>query len=208
MPVKGQKKVSTPVQGSSGSANILIEWKIIAPATISLLQSFVWGAFITFIPLYMIQHGIANPGLFFTAMATTLIAGRALGGRIIDAYNKEIILLIFISTGMVAMIILYFSKTLPMFIVVGLIWGIGHSFFVPTSMTYSLEYAGSSGGTAVGTFRAFADLGQTLGPMVMGLIIHSTGYPVMFLCLTFVCLLNLCYFQFYVRKKRKVVPAP
>jgi hypothetical protein len=44
---------------------------------------------------------------------------------------------------------------------------------------------------------------MALGPMTMGLIIPIAGYRIMFLCLAIICLINLCYFQFYVRKKRK-----
>jgi MFS family permease len=82
-----------------------------------------------------------------------------------------------------------------------LLWGTGHALLVPAFMTYSFEHAGSSDGAAVGTFRAFSDLGQALGPVVMGIIIPLTGYQIMFLCLALICLINLCYFQFYVRKK-------
>jgi len=72
----------------------------------------------------------------------------------------------------------------------------------PVSMAYALDYAGSSAGTAVGTFRALMDLGLSLGPIVMGMIIPSIGYPPMFLFLAAICLVNLCYFQFYVRRRR------
>jgi len=100
----------------------------------------------------------------------------------------------------VILIILSFSKTLPMFIFVGAFWGIGAAFFVPMAMAYALEYAGSSDGTAVGTFRALQDLGMALGPMIMGIVLPFSGYRIMFLGLALICLLNLCYFQFYVRK--------
>ena len=106
-----------------------------------------------------------------------MIAGRALGGKILDAWSKEKIILTFTLTSMVAMVILSFSRTLPMFIFVGLLWGTGVAFIFPVSMAYALDYAGSSGGTAVGTFRALMDLGMALGPMIMGLIIPITGYP-------------------------------
>ena len=71
-------------------------------------------------------------------------------------------------------------------------------------MMYALEYSGSSDGAAIGTYRAIYDLGIGLGPVVMGLIIPLTGYRVMFLCLALICLINLCYFQFYVRKRRNL----
>ena len=135
-----------------------------------------------------------------------LITGRALGGRYLDTYNKENIIRTLIFTSMVAMIILAFSRTLPMFIAVGILWGTGGGFFFPTSMAYALDYAGSSGGIAVGTFRALSDLGLAIGPMIIGIIVPLTGYRAMFLCLALICLINLSYFQFYVRKRNNVAP--
>ena len=167
----------------------------------NFLQIFVFGALSAFFPLYAVECGVTNPGLFFTTTAVVMITGRVIAGRILDTYNKEKMLLILILISMVAMVLLSFSKTLPMFIVVGLLWGTGASFFMPACMAYALEYAGSSGGAAVGTYQAFVDLGMALGPVIMGLIVPLTGYPVVFLCLALICLINLCYFQFYVRKR-------
>ena len=62
---------------------------------------------------------------------------------------------------MIATVILSFSTTLSMFIFVGLLWGVGSAFFYPASMAHAFEYAGSSGGTAVGTIRALMDLGSS-----------------------------------------------
>ncbi len=93
-----------------------------------------------------------------------------------------------------------------MFLIVGSLWGIGVAFFVPVSMAYSLEYAGSSSGTAVGTFRALQDLGLGIGPVVMGTVAPLVGYQVMFRLLAVVSFINFCYFQFYVRRRRRVCP--
>ena len=135
----------------------------------SFLYSFISGAITAFFPLYAIECGVSNPGYFFSANAAMLIAGRVLGGKIVDTYNKEKIILTFPFAAMVAMVILSFLRTLPLFIFVGMIWGAGSAFFFPTAMAYALEYAGSSDGTAVGTFRAISDSGMALGPVVMGI---------------------------------------
>jgi MFS family permease len=183
-----------------------LERKIIVPAMSAFCYAFVLGSIMVFFSLYAIQCGVTNPGYFFSASAVMTIAGRALGGKLLDAWSKEKIILTFTFTSMVAMIVLSFSRTLPMFIFVGLLWGTGVAFIFPVSMAYAFDYAGSSGGTAVGTFRALMDLGMALGPMVVGLIIPLTGYRAMFLCLAFICLINLTYFQFYVRKRGNVSP--
>ena len=144
---------------------------------------------------------MANPGLFFTTIAIMLILGRALGGKILDLYSRERIILPCLFTYIISMIILAFSKTLPMFILVAVIWGIGHAFLMPTLMVYALDRVGSSPGPAMGTFTAISDLGMSLGPVIMGIIIHTTSYPIMFLCLALTGIVNLNYFYFFVRKK-------
>jgi MFS family permease len=183
--------------------SFFLELKIIVPAMSALFHNFVLGSITAFFSLYAIQCGIKNPGYFFSASAVMVITGRALGGKILDTWSREKIILTFILTSMLAMVILSFSTTLPMFIFAGLLWGTGVAFIFPVSMAYSLDYAGSSHGTALSTFRALMDFGMALGPMTMGLIIPITGYRIMFLCLATICLINLCYFQFYVKKKRK-----
>lgn len=194
-----RRETIKPGTGTPAHDTLFLNRRIIVPSIASFLKSFVYGAIITFFPLYAIDCGVKNPGYFFTATAGMLILGRILGGRIVDTYNKEKIILTFLFTAMAAMILLSFSTTLPMFIFVGMIWGAGSSFFFPASMAYALEYAGSSDGTAVGTFRSISDLGLALGPVIIGIIIPFTGYRIMFLCLALICLINLGHFQFYVR---------
>lgn len=200
------KERTVAVQKNNDSAKgvFFLDRKIIVPALSSFFQTFVWGSLIAFVPLYAIQYRIENPGYFFSAIAVMLIAGRTIGGRVVDTYKKEKIILVLICVFIASMVILSVSKTLPMLVLVGLLWGFGTAFFVPASMAYSLEYADSSSGASVGTFRAFTDLGQAVGPVITGIIIPWTGYRVVFLCLAFVCFINLCYFQFYVRRKGRV----
>jgi predicted MFS family arabinose efflux permease len=200
--IRGAETVK-PEMCASPHNTLFLERRIIVPAVCTFLQNFVWGALIAFLPLYAIRCGITNPGYFFSAIAIMLIAGRALGGRILDTQNKEKIILTFVFTSTIAMVILSFSTTLSLIILVGLLWGTGSAFFYPASMAYSLDYADSSGGAAIGTLRALADLGLALGPVIMGLIIPLAGYRAMFLCLALVCVINLVYFQFYVRKRRR-----
>ena len=200
----GKKEIAIPDKIAPSHSASFINLKIVAPALTSFLQLFVWGSVSAFFPLYAIQCGVTNPGLFFTAMAIMMVAGRLFGGRIMDTCNKEKLIVTFLPSVVVVLIVLSLSKTLPMFIFVGAFWGIGAAFFVPMSMAYALEYSGSSDGAAVGTFRAISDLGLGLGPVVTGIIIPFTGYPVMFRCLALICLINMSYFHFYVRKRGSV----
>jgi predicted MFS family arabinose efflux permease len=194
------KRQGAPLQDSSIEDGFFLSRKALPPSVIASLALFMWGALTAFFPLYAINHGVANPGLFFTTIAIMLILGRALGGKILDLYSKERIILPCLFTYIISMIILAFSKTLPMFILVAVIWGIGHAFLMPTLVVHALERVGSSPGLAMGTFLGFTDLGMSLGPVIMGIITHAASYPTMFLSLALIGILNLNYFYFFVRK--------
>jgi MFS family permease len=179
-----------------------LSWKAIPPSIVSFFCLFIWGGIAAFFPLHAINHGVANPGLFFATVATMLILGRAFGARILDLYGKERIILPCLFGYIISVGILAYSKTLPMFILVAIIYGAGHAFLGPTLLAYALDRADSSRSPVIGTFTALSDLGMSLGPVIMGIIIRSTNYFTMFLCLVLTGLINLNYFYFFVRKQR------
>ncbi|MFB3884900.1 MAG: MFS transporter [Thermodesulfobacteriota bacterium] len=200
------KRPVAPIEDASMEGGFLLSRKALPPSMISFFIYFKWGALTTFFPLYAIDHGVANPGLFFTTIAIMLILGRTLGGRISDLYGRERVILTFLISYVLAMGLLAFSKNLPMFILAGVIWGGGNALCLPAVMAYALDRAGASRGPAMGTFTAISDLGMFSGPVIMGLIIPFTSYPIMFLCLAFSGILNLNYFYFFVRREGKVTP--
>ncbi len=201
MTYKLGRRQLAPLQGSSIEDGFFLSRKALPPSMVGFVCLFIWGALAAFFPLYAIDHGVANPGLFFTTIAIMLILGRAFGGRILDLYSKERIILPCLFTYIISMVILAFSKTLPMFILVAVIWGCGHAFVMPALIVYTLDRVKSSPGPAMGTFLAIMDLGWSLGPVIMGIIIHAASYPIMFLCLALTGIINLNYFYFFVRKK-------
>lgn len=192
-----------PSEDSSVGKGSFFSWEVLPPSIISSFTHVVWGALTAFFPLYAINCGVANPGLFFTAIAIMLIVGRALGGRILDLYSRERVILYFLGAPVISLGILAFSKTQPMFILVAMIWGFGHAFLMPSLMAYALDRAGSSGrGPAIGTYTAISDFGQVLGPMIMGVVIRLTNYQIMFSCLAFISTVSFSYFYFATREKR------
>jgi len=198
---KLENRQINPMGDSSIEDESFLSRKAIPPSIIIFFTHIIWGALSAFFPLYAVNHGVANPGLFFAAYAIMLISGRALGGKIVDLYSREKVILPCLTTYIIAMIILAFSKTLPMFILVAVIWGIGNAFLIPAVVAYTLDRVGSSRGPAMGTLTAIGDLGAGLGPVIMGIILRFTSYPIMFLCLALTGAINLTYFYFFVRKK-------
>ena len=194
-----RRRIGLPGKIDSKEGSLLSR-KALPTAVVAMISSMHWGALTAFFPLYALGHGVSNPGLFFSAFAVMIISGRALGGRILDLHSRERVILPCLTTSIIVMIMLVFSKTLPMFIVVALVWGAGHAFLFPALAAYTLERTGSSPGPAMATFSAFDELGTGLGAILSGIILRLSGYPMMFLCLAFVGVLNIVYFYFFVRK--------
>ena len=178
------------------------------PAIIASIITITWGAMTAFFPLYALRKGVQNPGVFFAAFAITLILVRSLGGKILDTYPREKIILPCLFNLIISMPILALSGTLPMFILVAVIWGVGSAFLYPCLVAYAIDRAGSARGAAMGTFTALTDLGAGMGAVIMGIILQLTNYPIMFLCLALTGVINFFYFYFAVRKKPPETPAP
>ena len=198
----GKRELSLP-EGMPSQRQPFLSRPAVPPAIMACLANVIWGAMIVFFPLYAIRHGVANPGLFFAAFAAMLILGRGLGAKVLDLYagEREKVILPCLTGYIIAMVLLAFSKTLPMFILVAIVWGMGNAFLYPMFLTMALDRVGPDRGPGLGTFLAIADLGTGIGPVIMGLILDWTSYRIMFLSLALVGVINFLYFQFSVRKE-------
>jgi MFS family permease len=202
-----KSKVATSAAGPSAKNTHYFEPRILAPALVSFLFFLSWAGIAAFFPLYSVECGVKNPGIFFSATASMIIIVRAFGGRIFELYSREKIIPTFIVVSMIAYVILAFSHSLPMFIFVGLLSGAALAFLIPVAMAYALQYARSSDGSAIATYQISMDLALAVGPVIAGFVIPFAGYRATFLCLAFTCLINFAYFQFYLRKKNRAIQA-
>jgi predicted MFS family arabinose efflux permease len=197
------KREIPPLEDPLSAKQSLLNLPAVPPAIMAFLVNIIWGAIIAFFPLYAIDHGVSNPGLFFAVFAIMLILGRGFGGKLLDLYAKEREKIIFpcLIAYVIAMVLLAFSKTLLMFILVAVIWGMGNALLYPMLITIALDREGSDRGPAMGTYTGIADLGTGLGPVIMGLVLSWSNYQVMFLCLAFVAATNFLYFHYFIRRK-------
>ena len=76
----GKRQVD-PLENSSFLHGPFLSIEALPPAIMAFFTYIIWGTLTTFFPLYALNHGVTNPGLFFAAYAIVVILGRALGGR-------------------------------------------------------------------------------------------------------------------------------
>ncbi|HXX33438.1 MAG TPA: MFS transporter [Thermodesulfobacteriota bacterium] len=200
------KKVQTiPTEKESVQSQPFFSREVLPSSIMAFLLNVIWASLGAFFPLYALRHGVSNPGIFFAFVAITLIISRSLGGRILDIYSREKVIIPCSIAIVISIVVLTFSTTLPMFILVAIIFGIGWALLYPSLVVYAVENSGSARGPAMGTFTALADLGAGIGPMIMGLILERTNYPMMFISLALIGALNFLYFGYTITRKRKEV---
>jgi len=197
------KKPVHLTEGLSTTTHSFLSRKAVPPSIMIFFAHIIWGALTAFFPLYALDQGVKNPGIFFAAYACVLILGRAFGGKILDLYSREKIILPCLSMYIISMVLLTFSKTLSMFILVAVIWGAGNAFLIPTLVAYTFDVAGSSRGPAMGTFTAIGDMGTGMGSVIMGIVLRYSNYPIMFLCLALTGFINLIYFLIFIKKRQQ-----
>lgn len=198
---KLKKMQGLPRKEGSPRTQPLLNREALSPAAMAFLVNFIWGAITAFFPLYAFSQGVRNPGLFFAAFALLLILGRGLGGKVLDLYDRDRVMFPCLIAYPISMAILAFSKTMPWFLAVAVIWGAGNAFLYPSLLILAIDRAGALRGPAMGTFTAVADLGTGMGAMIMGTVLQWSSYRWMFLCLALAGVLNILYFLFFVREK-------
>jgi len=194
-------KPMVPLEKRPRQKDRLLSWKAIPPSIVNFLNFIMWGALTAFFPLYALNHGVTNSGVFFSVIAIMFFLGRAFGGKILDLYSRDSVIPLLLVLTLISMVILAFSKNLTMFIAVAIIWGIGNALLTPAILAYVLDRVGPSRGPGIGMYLLLSDLGLGLGPVMMGIVIRLSNYPTMFLSLAATGVLNLFYFYFFVRKR-------
>jgi MFS family permease len=195
-----RRKVTLP-EGFPKGEGFFFHRKALPPSIVNSFAFTIWGALTVFFPLYAVDHGVTNPGVFFTTIAVMIFLCRTFGGKLLDLYGTERVIPFLLASYALSMAVLAFSKTLPMFILVAAIFGVGYALLLPALMALALDRGGSSRGPAMGTFTAVSDLGYGVGPVIMGVIIRFTNYRIMFLCLALTGIMSIIYFHFFARKK-------
>jgi MFS family permease len=199
--LKLEKNQGTPLEDESIQDQPFLSYEVLPPSIMGFMASVMWGALSAFFPLFALSRGAANPGLFFAIIAIVLIFSRSLGGSIFEIKPREKVIFPCLVFLIIAMIVLAFSKTSPMFMLVAVLWGMGHAFIFPSLMNYAIDKASSPKGPVIGTYTALSDFGAGMGSVIMGIILQLTSYRIMFLCLALTGVINLLYFDRAVRKK-------
>lgn len=204
------RNTTAPIRASSSSGtgiwDKLLEKSALLPSGMMFFLAVVYGSVLSYISLYAAERGIANIGLFFTAMALAMLVSRPISGRWADRGGINMVLLIGHLALLIGMVITGLSYIIMHFLLAGAFIGLGFGFCLPILQALAVRDAPvHRRGAATGTFFAAFDLGIGLGTILWGYVVATTSYQIMyFTTLLPVVLAGVIYFKF--RAFAKVSP--
>lgn len=173
-------KYTEPEKNLSGS-KCPYEKTAIVPALLMAFVTFSYGGIASFVSIYGSEQGVQNIGLYFTVYAGVLLISRPFFGSLVDKYRAGLVCIPAFIMMAIGLGILWFADSLYLFLLSGLVYGLGFSGSQSALQTLALRNAPKTRkGAANGTFFTGFDGGIGLGAIVSGGLASSFGYANMF----------------------------
>lgn len=170
-----------------GLSNLLRDWTrvattrgIIAASVVEAAMYFTFGAFEFFLALYARSLGFdaLSIGIIMGAQIITVMIAKPFMGRISDRHGRRKPILVGLVIGSLPLVATSFASQLQELVVISIVYGLSLS--TVTSSTTALVSDLTSKelyGASIGFLRTVMDIGQTLGPIITGIILAATtGY--------------------------------
>jgi MFS family permease len=160
----------------------LINRKAVIPGIVFASSAFGFAGYSSFVPLYALQLGLPGSRQLFALHSIIIVAVRSLGARLPDRVGVAKMANASLLLSVVGLLILGAVRN-PTGLMVGTaLFALGQSLLFPALLSLVIEQVQpSQRAAAIGTFTAFLDLSFGIGPVGLGLVAHSFGYPSVFL---------------------------
>jgi MFS family permease len=199
----GEDAAPAPVEPFTlgGFVRTHIEWRVFWLAITTALITFGYGALTSFSAMFADELGVRPRSLFLSVTASTIVLGRLLVGRMLDAIGPRRVLVPCLMVAALGLLILVFAQGAALIVVSALIFGAGFGLMHPAFTSYVLTHVPARRrGAAFGAMLAAFDTGIGLGASVLGLVIHMYGFRVALLLAAVLAALSVPYFQFVDRR--------
>lgn len=176
------------------------------PSALMFTITLTYGSIVSFLPLFAQDEGIANPGIFFTVFAVTLLLIRAIAGKLSDVKGRKFVIvpgMVLITLGLW---VLSLANPLWSFLAAALLYGLGFGLVHPAVMALLVDRVGERGrGAAMGTFSSAFDLGIGAGSILLGVVLQFFGFRVMYLLGGLIVLAGMVWFIAGTDKTNRIV---
>lgn len=176
-------KSVAPPSGQKWIESVTVRESLLS-ATTSAFLSFGHAGIGAFLPLYALERGIENPGIWFALYAAGLLLSRPLAGRISDRISRRAVVLPGFALNLAGMILVALAPSPVWLLIAAPITGIGYGAAHATLMTETIDRASPQRrALSMAQFQLFFDLGIGIGAVLLGglLDIINQNFSLMYL---------------------------
>ena len=170
--------------------------RAVGTATFAMLCYGVgFGATQTFVPLLMKHFDIGRVGPFFTAWSLAAVGVRAGLGTLSDRIGRRRVLVPAMVALTSAVALLSIVRSMPLVVVIGAIFGMGHGMLYPTMNAWVADWSNPKNiGRTQSLFSGSYSLGVSSCAFFFGTLVETHGFPAMFLTAAAVSVVGLVVF--------------
>jgi MFS family permease len=148
-----------------------------------MCMTMTFGSVVSFLPLFVRDHGLGNPGLFFTVYSVVVVASRPFAGQWSDRFGRLPVIIPGMTILAVAMTTLAYATTQWGLIASAILQGLGFGCVHPSIMAWVVDRSTAHDrGPALATLMGAFDVGMGLSAIGLGIVLQHTSYTVMYLC--------------------------
>ncbi|QIR37186.1 MFS transporter [Tolypothrix sp. PCC 7910] len=167
----------------SAISEILSHRTMLLTSLVEAAQFGAFGAVEAFLPLYALSAGIdkAVVGLLFGSQVGVKVIARPLMGRISDCYGRKRQIVVGLLLTSLATWFFCQTKSVALLLLISAVFGLGIAIASAATSALVADLApANSRGTALGIMSAIMDVGQALGPILLGVLLMYTSYQISF----------------------------
>jgi MFS family permease len=187
-----KRAVAHPLSGKKASAKMPQGWleiirsrSVLAVSVIQASQYYVFGTVEFFLVGYLGEVVMLDPfsvGVIMGCQIVALIISRPIMGRISDKIGRRIPIISGSVISCLLLLIVPFVNYFPILLLLSIGYGLSFAMVISSTSALIFELVPSGlAGTSMGFLSTMMDVGQTLGPIISGLILSiSLQYTALF----------------------------
>ena len=190
----------------------VLEPRVLAPALVTALCLFPYGAVLTVIPDQSRLLGLAGPtkGLFYICYTAASLGVRLVAGKASDTHGRVPVLRVSAGVLALGLALLVWAPSVPWFLAAALVFGLGTGLNSPTLYAWTIDLSHPQHrGRGVATMYIALEVGIGLGALLAGWIYANQPGRLPYVhALSLLCVLAAIGFLFVVKATGPMATAP
>lgn len=159
----------------------LISPTAMLPALVFACVTTPWGTVTAFLPLFALERGLGNVGLFYTAAGLAQLATRMSAGWIGDHIGRDAIVVPALAAAAASLLVLSQVQSPWLLTACALVFGFGLAATQTSIAVIVIDRTPPAVlGSGMATYTMAWDVGQVVGAILLGFLVDATSYGFVF----------------------------